>query len=157
MSAPPESQIRRATVADAPSLATLRYEFRAATGPAIETSEAFLPRFLEWARTRLDDEGAWRVWVLDHDGTIVGNVWLQLVEKLPNPNVDRELHGYVTNFFVRTEHRNSGAGSRLLHAVLEECERSNVDTVFLWPTERSRAFYERQGFVPPTDMLAREV
>jgi GNAT superfamily N-acetyltransferase len=108
-------------------------------------------------RSRLADDARWRVWVLDHAGDVVGNVWLQLVEKLPNPNVDRERHGYITNFYVRPEHRNGGAGSRMLRAVLDECERSDVDTVFLWPTARSRPLYERHGFMPGSGILAQDL
>jgi len=89
-------------------------------------------------------------------GTIVGNIWLQIVEKLPNPNVERERHGYVTNFFVRPEYRNTGAGSRLLDALLGECRGLEIDSVFLWPSDRSRPLYERHGFVTPSTMLVLE-
>src|SRR5512132_4347102 len=146
MNTPADGQVRLATVDDASALAVLRYEFRASNKTAVESAEEFLPRCVEWMRPRLADDARWRVWVLDHAGDVVGNVWLQLVEKLPNPNVDRERHGYITNFYVRPEHRNGGAGSRMLRAVLDECERSDVDTVFLWPTVRSRPLYERHGF-----------
>ena len=148
------SQVRRATTADVPVLATLRFEFRSRRKTPVESPDDFLPRCIGWMRPRVADETKWRVWVLEHDGAIVGNIWLQIVEKLPNPNVERELHGYVTNFFVHPEHRNTGAGSRLLQAVLDECRRSNVDSVFLWPSERSRPLYERFGFTTPSDMLA---
>jgi GNAT superfamily N-acetyltransferase len=147
------SQVRRATTADVPVLATLRFEFRSRRKTPVEPPDEFLPRCIDWMRPRVADEAKWRVWVLELDGAIVGNIWLEIVEKLPNPNVERELHGYVTNFFVRPEHRNAGAGSRLLHAVLDECRRSNVDSVFLWPSERSRPLYERFGFTTPSDML----
>jgi N-acetylglutamate synthase-like GNAT family acetyltransferase len=157
MNRPAEGQVRLATTDDAAALAVLRYEFRASRRPAVESTDEFLPRCAEWMRPRLADTTRWRVWVLEHDSSIVGNVWLQLVEKLPNPNVDRELHGYVTNFFVRAEYRNGGAGSRLLRAVLEECERSSVDTVFLWPTDRSRSLYERHGFKEARGMLSQDL
>jgi GNAT superfamily N-acetyltransferase len=127
-------------------LATLRFEFRSRTKPPVESAAAFVPRCVDWMRPRIADGAAWRVWVL-------GNIWLEIVEKLPNANVEAELHGYVTNFFVRPEHRNAGAGSRLLQAVLDECRRSEVDSVFLWPSERSRPLYERFGFVHPSEML----
>ena len=152
-----DGQVRLATVDDASALAALRYEFRASNKPAVERAEEFLPRCVKWMRAHLADDARWRVWVLDQAGEVVGNVWLQLVEKLPNPNVDRELHGYITNFYVRPEHRNGGAGSRMLRAVLDECERSDVDTVFLWPTERSRPLYERHGFIPGNGILAQDL
>jgi len=136
-------------------------EARAQQAPAappapVETAAQFLPRCIEWMRRRIDDESPWRVWVLTHNDTIVGNIWLELVEKLPNPNVEREMHAYVTNFFIRPEYRNTGAGSRLLEAVLDECKRAHVDSVFLWPSDRSRPLYERYGFTAPSTMLVLE-
>jgi GNAT superfamily N-acetyltransferase len=148
-----DNQVRRATIADVPVLAALRFEFRARSKTPVEGSAEFLGRCEEWMRPRVADDARWRVWVLEHDGAIQGNIWLQLVEKLPNPNVERELHGYVTNFFVRPERRNMGAGSRLLRAALDECQRANVDSVFLWPSDQSRPLYERHGFVAASGML----
>jgi GNAT superfamily N-acetyltransferase len=107
-------------------------------------------------RPRIADESEWRVWVLEQDGAVVGNIWLELIEKLPNPNVEREMHAYVTNFYIRPEYRNTGAGSRLLEAVLDECKRADVDSVFLWPSDRSRPLYQRHGFVAPSTMLVLE-
>src|SRR6266496_2147189 len=122
-----DNQVRRATTADVPVLAALRFEFRSRNKAPVETASQFLPRCVEWMRPRIADESEWRVWVLEQDGAIVGNVWLELIEKLPNPNVEREMHAYVTNFYIRPEYRNTGAGSRLLEAVLDECKRADVD------------------------------
>jgi len=149
-------QIRRATPADVPVLSSLRFEFRSRQKNPVETAAEFIPRCIDWMRPRVADESRWRVWVLEHDGGIAGNIWLELIEKLPNPNVERETHGYVTNFFIRPERRNLGAGSRLLKAVLDECERARVDSVFLWPSDRSRPLYERHGFVPASDIFVLE-
>lgn len=149
-------QVRRATIADVPVLATLRYEFRSRSKTPVENAADFVSRCTDWMRPRVADAGRWRVWVLDYDDVIEGNIWLEIVEKLPNPNVERELHAYITNFFVRPERRNTGAGSRLLQAALDECERASVDAVFLWPSDRSRPLYERYGFVTPTNMLVFE-
>lgn len=156
MNTPGEIRVRRATVADVSALATLRYEFRSQRKPPVEGAGEFIPRCIEWIRPRVGDETRWRVWILEHDGAIVGNIWLEIIEKLPNPNVERELHGYITNFYIRSEYRNTGAGSRVLDAVLAECKRLDVDSVFLWPSERSRPLYERHGFVTPSTMLVLE-
>jgi GNAT superfamily N-acetyltransferase len=151
-----DSLVRRATTADVPVLATLRYEFRSRRKAPVESAADFLPRCIDWMRPRVADATRWRVWVLEHEGAIAGNIWLEIVDKLPNPNAERELHAYVTNFFVRPELRNAGAGSRLLQSVLDECQRSDVDAVFLWPSDRSRPLYERHGFVLPSEMLVLE-
>jgi len=156
MNTPTQTQVRRATTDDVSPLAMLRYEFRSRRKTPIESAAEFVPRCAERMRSRVADESRWRVWVLMDRGTIVGNIWLQIVEKLPNPNVERERHGYVTNFFVRPEYRNTGAGSRLLDALLGECRGLEIDSVFLWPSDRSRPLYERHGFVTPTAMLILE-
>ena len=86
---------------------------------------------------------------------MIGTVWLELIEKLPNPVGERERHGYITNLYVRAEQRGAGAGTRLLRAALAECDARGVDAVLLWPTPRSRSLYEREGFRPASDLLER--
>lgn len=145
--------VRRATPSDAAALARLRYAFRAERYPPVEGEEAFLPRCAEWMAARLTSDSEWRVWVLECDGEAAGNIWLQVVNKIPNPGAESELHGYISNFYVRSEHRGSGAGSNLLRAALAHCHALELDSVFLWPTERSVPLYERHGFRPATSML----
>jgi len=148
-------EARRATRNDAIVLAALRFEFRSSIGAAVEAEDAFVARCAAWMRDRLADDGRWRVWILEADAVPVGNIWLQLIEKLPNPVEEHETHGYVTNFFVRPEHRGGGGGSRLLKAVLAECEASSVDTIILWPTPQSRSLYERHGFSNSDAVMTR--
>ena len=145
--------LRRATRADAAILARLRHEFRAPRGANTESEQAFLRRCEAWMRERLADDSPWRVWIAEADGDAVGAVWLQVVEKLPNPVAESEWHGYVSNLFVRDSARNRGAGSLLLQAALDECARLDCDNVFLWPTPRSRSLYGRHGFEAADNML----
>jgi GNAT superfamily N-acetyltransferase len=105
---------------------------------------------------RLAEGSSWRAWVAESDGHLAGNVWMQLVEKLPNPVDEPERHAYVTNLFVRPEHRNLRAGTGLMHVVLDECRRLDVDAVILWPTARSRSLYERLGFTHDGAVLSLE-
>lgn len=107
-------------------------------------------------RDRLDSGSIWRVWLVERNNDSVGAVWLQVVEKLPNPTAESELHAYVSNFYVRPDHRNTGAGSALLRAVLDETASLGVDSVFLWPSARSRPLYERHGFAVSENVLVLE-
>src|SRR6185503_3521373 len=145
--------IRRATPADAAALARLRLDFRGPRAPNVETEQEFLDRCAAWMRDRLGPESVWRVWVLERNNAAVGNVWMQAVEKLPNPTTEPELHAYVSNFYISPEHRNGGGGSAMLGVVLDECRRLRVDTVFLWPSARSRPLYERHGFAMSDGVL----
>ncbi len=141
----PDLPIRRATVDDAEALARLRWEFRAGIDPANETEDAFVARCAAWMRARLGD-ATWRAWVVEEAGEIVGTAWLNFMEKMPNPVVEAEAYGYVTNLYLREHLRGRGAGARLLEAVMAECAAAGVDAAFLWPTERSRSLYRRFGF-----------
>ncbi|HEY9226319.1 MAG TPA: GNAT family N-acetyltransferase [Gemmatimonadaceae bacterium] len=153
MAPPAVIDVRRATLSDADALARMRLEFRGPRAPAVESEQEFLERCTQWMRSRLAEDSVWRVWVVEHDREPVGNVWLQIVEKLPNPTAETELHAYVSNFYVRPTHRNGGVGSLLLAEVMSECARLNVDSVFLWATARSRPLYLRHGFAPSDGVL----
>ena len=136
--------IRRATSGDARALAELRWEFRAGKTAPTETHDAFVARCTAWMASELD-VGVWRAWVADAAGEIVGQIWLQLLSKLPNPAEERERHAYISNVYVRPAARG-GVGSRLLETAVAWAEENDVDRIVLWPTPRSRTMYERHGF-----------
>lgn len=155
----PGVRVRRATAEDAIILATLRFEFRSAIGEAIESPEEFVARCEGWMRDRLSDNGFWFAWIaetLDEDGPLaIGAVWLQLIEKVPNPVIEKEAHAYITNLFVLESERRRGAGSMLVDAAVAECKSWDIDTIILWPTPRSRTLYERHGFAAANAIMAR--
>ncbi|HNM78452.1 MAG TPA: GNAT family N-acetyltransferase [Tepidiformaceae bacterium] len=145
--------IRSATPADAERLAALRYDFRATMNQAIEEREGFIERCSAWMAERLQPGGPWHCWVAEQDQIVVGQLWLQLIEKVPNPAPELEQHAYITNVYVDPSARAAGTGQRLLDAALGFCREQRVDSVILWPTERSRTLYARNGFAAPADML----
>jgi GNAT superfamily N-acetyltransferase len=104
-------------------------------------------------REHLRMHDRWRAWLVEVDGAIVGNIWLQIIEKVPNPGAEQERHAYVTNFFVRPEFRGAGAGSALLSILQLECQTLDIDTIFLWPSAQSRPLYARHGFTSSNDVL----
>jgi ribosomal protein S18 acetylase RimI-like enzyme len=147
--------IRPAIAVDAPALARLRYEFRAGIGPAAESEAAFVERCTAWMVERLRPGASWRCWVAQARGAVVGSAWLQLIEKLPNPVAEPELHGYISSLYVQPADRGAGLGSLLLAACLGECEAQAVDAAILWPTPRSRSLYVRHGFAVHDDLMER--
>jgi GNAT superfamily N-acetyltransferase len=147
--------IRPAGTGDAEDLARLRWEFRSGLGQPEETTEEFQARCHRWMRERLDGPAGWRCWVAEESGEVVGSVWLQLIEKLPNPVVEPERHAYISSLYVRPTLRGQGTGSALLAAALEACRVLEVDAVILWPTEGSRRLYARHGFAVRDDVMER--
>jgi GNAT superfamily N-acetyltransferase len=146
-------EIRIASAADAAMLAVLRYDFRTRNVPGDEDRVTFVERCEEWMRERLGSDGLWRCWIAERDGIAVGNIWLNLIEKIPNPAPETECHAYITNFYVLEEMRGRGVGSRLLETALELCKERRVHAAILWPSERSRPLYERKGFAVRDDLL----
>jgi len=150
----PDISIRPATPADAAALARLRYAFRAAIDPPAEPEPGFMARCTRWMAERLAGS-AWRCWVAEERATIVGTVWLGLFEKIPNPVAEPEMHGYVSNLYVRPERRGQGTGGALLAAAMDECEARRLDAIILWPTPASRSLYTRHGFAVRDDLMER--
>jgi GNAT superfamily N-acetyltransferase len=148
-------QIRRAGIDDAEQLARLRFEFRTERLPAVENRSEFLDRCRSWMEQRLTPPSAWRCWTAALGADLIGTLWMQLIEKLPNPSEEQELHGYVSSVYVVPPHRKAGIGGALIDACLAQCERVGVDSVFLWSTPGSRALYHRKGFAARDDLLDR--
>lgn len=144
---------RLALPSDATALAALRYEFRAGLGAPTESAETFIARCTPWMAERLANPSPWLCWVLETEGAIAGNLWLQLIEKVPNPVDEREYHAYITSVYVRPEARGAGGGEQLVTVALAWCREQGVDSVILWPTARSRTLYARHGFAVRDDLL----
>ena len=150
-------KVRFASESDALALSRLRYEFRSSFHQVRENESAFIERCAVWMRERLRNESLWKCWIAQSRDTAVGNVWAQFVEKVPNPIDEPEYYVYLTNFYVREQHRSHGVGSLLLSEVLAWSKSRNVKTVILWPTERSKAFYARHGFSATEDLMQLEI
>lgn len=148
-----EINIRFAIKADALQLSKFRYAFRSSTGSASENEAEFVERCRPWMEERLREGSSWQCWVAELDGALVGHLWIQVIEKIPNPRDESEYFAYLTNFYVAEEARSRGIGSRLLSVALRWCEQRDIYAVILWPTERSRSLYMRHGFAAREDLL----
>jgi len=147
--------IRLAHESDAPRLARLRYDFRSEMHPTTESDHEFAQRCESWMAERLRDGSRWRCWVAERQYDLVGGLWVQLIEKIPNPSDEPEEHAYISNVYVRDVARGSGIGSALLDAALAWCDERPVHSVILWPSVRSRPLYERFGFTFADGILER--
>ncbi|HYW72564.1 MAG TPA: GNAT family N-acetyltransferase [Pyrinomonadaceae bacterium] len=145
--------IRFAVPADADALAELRYALRASTGIATEPKAEFLERCTVWMREHLAGDRRWQCWVAEEKGSLIAAVWVQLIEKIPNPVAELEKHAYLTSFYVKESARSRGLGSRLLAEVIGWCKSQDVHSIILWPTERSRTLYQRNGFAARDDIM----
>jgi len=140
--------IRVATSADFPALAQMRYRFRTEVGSPTEPRSRFVRRCTSWMKKRFRvDSRAWRCWVVDDGNQLLGHVCVHLFEKMPNPLNEREVHAYLTNFYVVPEMRGRGFGRRLLNEALSWCRAQSTDAVILWATPKSKSLYRRCGLL----------
>lgn len=148
--------VRDATPADAAALAELRWEFRAGRDEPVEKHDAFVERCAAWMRRELTAGDPWRAMVavaVDHQDTpIVGQVWIHLFRKVPNPVGDRERHLYLSNLYVQPAARG-GAGTILLRKVIDWARTNGVDRIVLWPSARSVSLYRRHGFTVEGEVM----
>lgn len=151
----PSVQIRQASHPDAVRLAELRFEFRATLGAAREDVASFVTRCAEWMSERLNEGSGWWAWVAEDATGVIGTVWINRIEKMPNPVSEAESHAYLTNLYVKADARSAGVGTMLMEAALAFCVEKKFDAIMLWPTPRSRSLYERHGFTVRDDMLTR--
>jgi GNAT superfamily N-acetyltransferase len=145
--------VREARPTDARALAKLRWAFKQEDHDVRSPDEALpLAQAESWIRDRLSG-GHWLAWVAETGGQICGHVFLQLVERMPEPYADNAPLGYVTNFFVTPAQRNQGAGTALLEALKRYAHGARLDTLIVWPSERSSHLYRRAGFRVPQELL----
>ena len=141
--------IRPANVQDADQLARLRWDFRIEGGtPPSTTLDGFVDEMRSFVGDLLAEGTAWRAWVAEDGARLVGCVWLQVVERVPHPNLRRGARpiAYVTNMYVIPQLRNGGIGRELLDAAVAYARERMASAAILWPSPRSVAFYQRAGF-----------
>lgn len=146
-----EPAIRPASSDDAQPLAALRWEFRAGRDAPVESREAFVDRCTAWMARELAGN-AWRAWVATDGDRIIGQVWVHLIHKVPNPIGERDRHAYLSNLYVQPSSRG-GVGTALLETVLEWARGAAVDRIVLWPSERSVTLYRRHQFRRDADVM----
>ena len=151
--------VRLAAPSDTPELLRLRYALRSSPPrKVVESEQDFRRRAERWMRDHLAKGHPWYCWVAERPpqpGHLLGAIWMQVLEKVPNPNGDPEEHAYITSFFIDPSERGGGLGTRMLRTALDWCDARPIDSTILWPTQRSRPLYQRHGFVPPDDVFER--
>jgi GNAT superfamily N-acetyltransferase len=150
-------KIRVATESDAQVLARFRYKLRSSAREMIESEDEFSERCTRWIQARLHVGSCWRCWIAQREQEAIGNIWSQLVEKIPNPAAETECYVYITNFYVREGYRGQGIGTRLLSEALAWAKTNNAQTAILWPRERSKSLYLRHGFTAADDLMQLDV
>jgi GNAT superfamily N-acetyltransferase len=159
MPEPSEPTIREAGPTDVDELARLRWQMTDEDGDALQAFDAFRPRFAR-AFERFSASRSWTVFVVEdrnERGRLIGCLWLKRIERVPRPNRDAVVMGYVTNVYVEPGARNRGLGTRLLAAARELAERERLAELFVWPSDDAVSLYRRAGYTPSRELLELEL
>src|SRR6476659_5801151 len=138
--------IREATPADAAELARLRWDFHGSNeGNHLRLD--FLKDCEAWLHEALAS-GRWTIVVAEsHPASLIGCMYLQCIDKVPDPGAICRKWGYVTNCYVAIEHRGQGLGTKLLQFLINDARGRGLEFLIVWPSEASVSFYSRVGFI----------
>lgn len=143
-----EPTIRRATVADLPTLVALRLALFRAMGIAGDlTGDGPLAAALaDYFATAIPAE-RFRPWLAcDAAGLAVGCGGLVFLQRPPSPGNHSGREAYVMNIYTVPAWRGRGVAGQLLGQILGFVRDSGVTVVRLHATAQGRSLYERAGF-----------
>lgn len=138
------ARLRLATVADARSLADLRFEWdRPNSVPSVEERASFAALFEDWLV-------AAQLWcacaVAEVGDQLIGMAWLVVHQRVPNPSQFNRATGEIQSTYVRPSHRHRGVGRELVQLVLEYGEQRDIARFTVDANDSAVRFYQRLGF-----------
>ena len=136
----------------------MRWAWRTGEGGAcaVVSRAEYLDECVAFLRQGLA-KGAWVYWIAEVGGRIVSHICVRRVRKEPKPNRLRDEIGYVTNVYTRPAYRGQGIGSALLQRVVQWAREIDLDTLFVWPSDRAVPLCERVGFSADNDLLECQI
>jgi len=145
---------RIATESDLDVLAQMRWDFRLEESPGapVHDWQTFLEACTAFLRQGLASQ-RWVYWVAVYEGTIVSQIFVQRIDKVPKPNRLDDGFGYVTNVYTRPAYRGRGIGSELMARVIEWAQVQDLECLLVGPSDASVRFYERAGFHWNEDLM----
>lgn len=140
--------IRRATVADLPTLVELRLALFRAMGVAGDTPDGgvLAVALADYFATALP-AGRFRAWLAcEPDGAVIGCGGLVFAQKPPAPGNCSGREAYVMNMYTIPAWRGRGVAGQILGQILGFVRDSGVTSVRLHATAQGRPIYECAGF-----------
>lgn len=144
--------VRQAAPDDFPTLSRLRWTFADEGGWGDPNGDyaAFETGFVRFL-TDATRSGRWVLWVAEQDERIVASVFVQVIDAVPRPGKPDRHFGWIFNVYTLPEYRNQGIGSALMRHVIEWGKAQHFESLNLWHSPDSMAYYERLGFVHTPD------
>lgn len=145
-------EYRMAEEKDTLRLSEMRWDFKYGESEADPgLKEDFIIEFSDFLRKGLP--AGWYCWVAADNGTIISNMFIKRIEKLPELDGAISYLGYVTNVYTVPAYRNKGIGAKLMERAKEWCAGQGFELLIVWPSDESIPFYERAGFKGENEIL----
>jgi ribosomal protein S18 acetylase RimI-like enzyme len=149
------AETRRATSADAESIAQQRLRMFADAGVADEASMGpMTANFVDWVRPRLAD-GTYVGWLVEESGQVVAGAGLWVIDWPPHFMDAEPQRAYLLNFYVAPEMRRRGLARELLTLAVAEAKARGINVVTLHASKFGKPVYERAGFNMSNEMILR--
>ena len=154
MTSPSDYRIRVATAADAAVIARHRVAmFRDMRALDERDAGALHDAALDYLGRALAS-GAYRGWVVEHDGTVVAGGAIIVSPGLPRPeNLRGDDEAYLLNVYTEPAHRRRGLARRLMEEMLAWCRARGIARVVLHASDDGAALYASLGFTPKTNEM----
>ena len=145
---------RKATKEDTYQLSQMRLDFQTETDEekSVWSKEDFIKSCGEFYKNMISSEN-WLFWVAEKKDEINAHVSLLIVDNIPIPSKKNNRWGYLTNTYTKKSYRNKGIGSKLVKHITDEAKKMEVETIIVWPSDKSVDFYEKVGFSRENDVM----
>lgn len=145
---------RQAVEKDLKELAEIRWDFQHESYEVSTeiSKEAFLEQCILFLKDGLN-KGEWVYWIAEDSNTIVSQIFVRKIRKVPKPQCLIDEYGYVTNVYTRPHYRNKGIGKQLMEQVKQWAVNCDLEILIVWPSSEAIQFYERAGFKGENDIM----
>jgi GNAT superfamily N-acetyltransferase len=146
---------RRATVDDAEAIAEQRRRMWVDAGQGEEAElGVVIEKFVPWVRAKLE-EGSYIGWLTEENDQLIAGAGLWVMEFPPHWMDENPRRAYLLNFYVVPEMRGRGLARELLGLAVAEAKAQGIKVVALHASKFGKPIYERNGFLPSSEMLLR--
>ena len=147
-------QYRKAEKSDIDQLAEMRWDFQTEfeENKPVWEKEDFIKSCKNFY-SKMFDSSNWLFWVVESDSKIIAHVSIFIVDNIPTPEKLINKWGYLTNTYTKKDFRGKGIGSKLIKHVIDDAKSLNIETIIVWPSDKSIEFYARARFNKTTEIM----
>lgn len=109
--------------------------------------------FMEEFVRFLQEHKEYLIFVAADGNTVTSAMFVYMIPKVPKPNGKAKYIAYLTNVYTRKEYRNQKIGTELLTYIEDYLTQKKCELIFVWPSEKSMAWYGRNGFCQENEIF----